>query len=396
MKNLKIGLTWNGNFNQLWSNGVRLNILFLLKLLQKSSNNYEVCLLTTTQGAIPEPPDHLKDIKIHYVDDKMDEMDLIIIIGAELSSQRVKRFKSKPNKKLVSYVCGNTYLIQALEVLYQPNNDIWYSNELCYDEIWYVPQQYENNHGFFKTLYRTNAIPVPFIWHNECLIKALVGVEKEFKMGNYKKSFSYNPNKEKKVIGVMEPNLNIVKYCMIPTMITEECYRTKVGRERIEKLMLFNSLKISKDKTFLSVLKTFDLFNDGKIRSEGRYQTGYIVSQYLDVVVSHQVFNPLNYLYMDIAYMGYPVLHNAWMCKDLGYYYEGSDVQQGAKKLQWIIENHDSHMQEYAENTKKVLARYSADNPTLVEAYDVLIKNVFEKGGNGNVEYDPTTNLYVS
>jgi hypothetical protein len=396
VKNLRIGITVQGDTSQsLWVNGLGLNILFLLRLLKKSPNDYYVCLLTPQPIPENQPhPDHLKGTDIFYAGDKVEDLDMVILMGSELAHDILMRFKSKPDKRLIAYQCGNKYILQTEQILFKPNDKDWYTNETCYDEVWYVPQQHENNHGFYKTLHRTNAIPVPFLWHNECLIKTLLEVETQFKLGKYKKGFSYDPKKEKKVIGVLEPNINIIKFCLIPTMIAEECYRTDIGKEKIAKLMLCSSQKISKDKTFLSNLKSLDLYKDGKISSEGRYAIAFILSQHMDIVVSHQIMNPLNYLYMDVAYMGYPILHNAWMCKDLGYYYEKCDVQQGAEKLKWILENHDSHIEEYKQNTSKVLARYSIENPLLSKVYDILIKNLFLHGNNGKLVYDENTNIY--
>jgi hypothetical protein len=191
----------------------------------------------------------------------------------------------------------------------------------------------------------------------------------------------------------MEPNLNIVKFSLIPAMIAEECYRGETGKKLIEKLMLTNSEKIAKNKEFLGIISTFDLYKDNKISSESRYQTAYILSQYIDVLVCHQILNPLNYLYLDAAYMGYPVLHNAPMCKDLGYYYEGSDTVDGAKKLDYILTKHDENIDKYNDRNDKALMRYYADNPKLVKTYDRLIHNLFNGGNNGLV-YNPKTNLY--
>jgi hypothetical protein len=117
------------------------------------------------------------------------------------------------------------------------------------------------------------------------------------------------------------------------------------------------------------------------------------MTQYLDILICHQILNPLNYLYLDVAFMGYPVLHNAPMCKDIGYYYEGSDTVDGAKMLDWILENHDNNLKEYEERNKKALFRYFADNRTLIETYDMLIHNLFN-GGNSRLVYDETTNNY--
>jgi hypothetical protein len=157
--------------------------------------------------------------------------------------------------------------------------------------------------------------------------------------------------------------------------------------------MITNSKDVSAHKEFLSILKTFDLYKDKKITAESRYQTSYIMTQYLDILICHQILNPLNYLYLDVAFMGYPVLHNAPMCKDIGYYYEGSDTVDGAKMLDWILENHDNNLKEYEERNKKALFRYFADNRTLIETYDMLIHNLFN-GGNSRLVYDETTNNY--
>jgi len=202
----------------------------------------------------------------------------------------------------------------------------------------------------------------------------------------------YDNKKEKKIIGVMEPNINIVKFGLLPAMLVEECYRGEVGKKYIEDLRITNTQKIKDNKKFISFIKTFDLFKDKKLSAESRYQTAFILTQYLDVVVSHQILNPLNYLYLDVAYMGYPILHNAELCKDLGYYYEGSDLLKGAKVLEDILLNHDKNINEYNERNNIVLNRYHADNKELISNYDMLIKNLWEKGNN-HLIYNPKTNL---
>ena len=135
----------------------------------------------------------------------------------------------------------------------------------------------------------------------------------------------------------MEPNINIVKYGLIPTMIAEESFRTETGKNHIDKLMITNGEKLKTNHEFLSIIKTFDLYKDGKITAESRYKTAFVLTQYFDVLISHQILNPLNYLYLDAAYLGYPVLHNATLCKDLGYYYDNSNTKQGAEMLNYIL-----------------------------------------------------------
>lgn len=395
MRDLKIGITLGlkTNTESIWTNGIKQNVLTLSHLLKRSNNNYQVTILNTIKVDWSEKPSYLKDYDICYFDEKYLDMDLIIVMGAQVESEKIKKFKSiKNDNKVISYKCGSNYILTTESVLFG-KEDKWSEFENYFDEVWYIPQQHETNLGYYHTLYRTNAVVVPFIWHHKFLTEAILDIEKGYKAGKFKKGFKYDSTKEKKALGVMEPNLNIVKFCLIPTMIAEESYRTETGKNKISKLMITNSKDVSKNKDFLSILKTFDLFNDGKITAESRYQTSYIVTQYLDILICHQLLNPLNYLYLDVAFMGYPVLHNAPMCKDVGYYYEGSDTIDGAKMLNWILENHDNNLKEYEQRNNKAIFRYFADNRTLIETYDMLIDNLFNSGNSGLV-YDETTNNY--
>ena len=396
VKKLKIGITigLKDNKESIWTNGIKQNVLMLIKLLKNSKNNYEIKLLNTIEVDWTEKPNYLKDVDICTFKDNFMDMDMLIVMGAQISNADIKNFKTNPNKKVISYKCGNNYVITMENILFKEEEDgKLHQFEEDYDEIWYIPQQDEVNSGFYKTLYRTNAFIVPFIWHNQYLLEALTDIEKGFKRGQFKKDYRYEVGKEKKRIGVMEPNLNIVKFSLIPTMVTEECYRGEIGKKHIDKLMLTNSEKIAKNKEFMSMIRTFDLFKDNKITAESRYQTAFILSQHIDVLVCHQILNPLNYLYLDAAYMGYPVLHNAPLCKDLGYYYENSDTVDGAKQLDYILTEHDKNIDAYNERNDKVLMRYYADNPKLVKTYDKLIHNLFN-GGNKDLIYEPKTNLY--
>ena len=397
MKNLKIGITigLKDNKESIWTNGIKQNVLILTRLLKNSGENYEIKLLNTIEVDWSEKPGYLKDVEICTFKDSYMEMDLLIVMGAQVSNADIKKFKeSDPNKRVVSYKCGNNYVITMENILFKEEEEgKVHQFEDSFDEVWYIPQQDEVNRGYYHTLYRTNSLIVPFLWHNQYLLEALTDIEVGFKNGQFKKDYRYRIGKEKKRIGVMEPNLNIVKFSLIPAMIAEECYRVETGKKLIEKLMLTNSEKIAKNKEFLGIISTFDLYKDNKISSESRYQTAYILSQYIDVLVCHQILNPLNYLYLDAAYMGYPVLHNAPMCKDLGYYYEGSDTVDGAKKLDYILTKHDENIDKYNDRNDKALMRYYADNPKLVKTYDRLIHNLFNGGNNGLV-YNSKTNLY--
>ena len=397
MENLKIGITLalKSYSESIWTNGMKQNVLMLAHLLKNSKNNYEVCILNSikVEGDKLTKAKYLEDLDIHYFDDKYMEMDLIIMMGAQIHESKILKFKEDKNKRYVAYKCGNNYILNTEKVLFGENQKNYIEYETTFDEVWYIPQQHETNFGFFKTVYRTNAVMVPFIWHHKFLLESVKEIENQYKEGKYKKGYKYVPHKEKKTIGIMEPNINIVKYALIPSLVVEECYRGEIGKEKINSLMITNAEKLKNNHEFMAIVKTFDLYKDKKVSGEARYQTAFILTQHLDALVCHQVLNPLNYLYMDAAFLGYPVLHNAPLCKDLGYYYEGSDTVGGAKQLDYILSEHDNNLSEYHGRNDKVLQRYHADNEVLVETYDKLIYNLFN-GGNKDLIYNPETNLF--
>ena len=181
MKNLKIGITLGlkDNKESIWTNGIKQNVLMLTRLLKNSSNNYEVTLLNTIEVDWTERPSYLNGIDIRTFKGNFMEMDMIIVMGAQISNDDIKKFKASGNKKVISYKCGNNYVITMENILFkEEDKGVLHQFEDSYDEVWYIPQQDEVNRGYFHTLYRTNSLIVPFIWHNQYLLEALTDIEK--------------------------------------------------------------------------------------------------------------------------------------------------------------------------------------------------------------------------
>jgi hypothetical protein len=103
----------------------------------------------------------------------------------------------------------------------------------------------------------TNPNPADFEVLEKFLFESVREIHKGFKEGKYTKDWQYDATKEKKILGIMEPNLNIVKFCLIPSMIAEESYRTVTGRKHIEKLRITNATNVSKNKEDNSSKSTF-------------------------------------------------------------------------------------------------------------------------------------------
>lgn len=406
-KNLKIGITINvGDDGKVdfWSNGLVQNIIMVAKLLKSSTKKYKVTLLNTNANAAAVTmPFDLKEYPIKSYAKYSSKQDLIIYLGCVVADEDIAGLKAKnPRFKSVSYVGGNPYVMEMERIMFknhfQNPGDAEYApfhNTLC-DEVWMVPQQERQNRGYLSVMHRTPAIAVPFVWDKMFVEREADFIDTSYQSENadaFKEPSYYQHTDLPKRLCVFEPNINVVKWSMIPVCIAEAFYRTNdKNKERILRMSVTNALKVAETPAYNSLIVKMDLHRDTKLFVENRYAMPFFLSQHTDIVVSHQWENPLNYAYLDALYLGFPLVHNAWMIKDAGYYYEGFDVDSGVKQLGKAIYKHNQD--EYDIRSEAVLTRYSADTPVLIEQYDKLIDNLFNRpGANFKTTYDCKTNL---
>ena len=144
-----------------------------------------------------------------------------------------------------------------------------------------------------------------------------------------------------KRLTVMEPNNDIVKFCMYPVFIAEEALSPAAAGHRDHAGDQRRAAGARESKEFIAVMNQLDIVRQHKAVFLGRYDTPQFLSEMTDVVISHQIENALNYFYFDVCWQGYPLVHNAYMCSDLGYYYEGNSVQNGCSQLLEVLTAHD-------------------------------------------------------
>jgi hypothetical protein len=388
-KPIKIGITLNLHDQaiKLFSNGIHQNTLYLGELLVNLG--YDVSFIATDKNlALCEEKEYKKIFYLEkfkvtkHSEILSNNFDVIFVIGYEIQLNILKILKYM-NTKIIFYACGNSYFIDSEKILYDQHKSIvnfpytYKKDAKLYDQIWSIPQMYHTNKSYFETLYRTECIEVPFIWSSKSisLITSCYGV------GNEEDLLYIKKNNTKKIV-IFEPNISIMKWCFPALLICENAYRQD-NDKMIERVFLNNI--VDKNETinqfnidFLNkIVKSLDLFADNKISIESRYNTLDFMKKHADIAVSHQMHNPLNYLYLDLAWMGWPIIHNAHLCKDVGYYYENFDYDMGGKILNEVILNHDSKKDEYLVKNRKVIDRYLPSNKELQKKYKKLVENLF-------------------
>lgn len=178
----------------------------------------------------------------------------------------------------------------------------------------------------------------------------------------------------------MEPNINMVKTSAVPIMITERLERKHP--ETLEKLSVFCGDGIKKKTDMINFVKELDSYKNKKMFFESRYPIVWTLLKHTDIVLCHQHQCALNYLYLDAAWMGYPVVHNSEYMKELGWYYEGNDAEKAVEHLKHVAyhfdeENHQN--EEYIKKSRAFAYRYMIDNPENIRGYEKLIDKAMNK-----------------
>lgn len=363
---LRIGITigLRSADESLWINGIKQNAVFLAEALKSSALVQSVWLVNTTQVTISSSlPWDLKRWPTVRFEDVKDTLDVLIELGGQIDAEQTDYLKSR-GTRLVSYCCGVEY-IQAMEsILF--NKPLWGYNLFInqrYDAVWVIPQVEPSSGPFFSILRRRPVTVVPFVWHP-------MFIEERSKL--YADNGCYVPGNWPKRLSVMEPNLNVVKFCLYPILIAEEAQRRQP--DAIGHLHVTNSEHLAKEsKEFIALMNHLDMVRNHKVRFVGNYSTPQFLSEMTDIVISHQWENALNYFYLEVCWQGYPLVHNAHLVFNLGYYYPGNDVHTGSARLLEAIAHHDDNAATYRARQRKLIARFLPDNPLVIQQYESLL-----------------------
>lgn len=369
-RSLNIGITigLHHEAESLWVNGIKQNALYLMKLFQQSPLGHQVTLVNTTHVKITSNlPWDTKRFRVRSFDDAKDSLNVLIELGGQIDQQQTAYLQAR-GAKVVSYCCGPEYvhMMQAM-IFGRRHAETVFINQ-CYDQVWIIPQVVDTSAGFFSILRRQPVREVPFVWDPMCV---------EERSAALPHHGEYRPSEQAKRLSIMEPNIDVTKFCLYPILIAELGYR-KFGK-KISYVHATNTEHLAKGSPeFIGVAHHLDLVRDSKISFVGYYNTPQFLSEYTDIVISHQSGLALNYFYFDVCWNGYALVHNALICRDLGYFYKNNDVDDGCRQLERAIDFHDEHWQNYKNAQREIIGKFLPSNPRQIEAYDRLINELFK------------------
>jgi hypothetical protein len=388
VKDIKIGITLLifKEVTSFFSNGINQNSLFLCELLLNIGFDVYFIIEDTRLLDVDDVSlsSYFYDSRFKYKkysEILYSEFNLIITLSFSYGELFVYNYLRYLNTKHVGYFCGNSYIIESEKILYSQHkirqNDEYeftINGHPKYDEIWSIPQMSELNLDYWTILYRCTCIEVPFVWSTNAITLSCNASKCSENDLCYK-----NRGLEKK-IAIFEPNISIMKWALPSVLICDYAYR----KNNLIKHLYITNINSSSSPTnefnlkqFNKIVNPLNLVKDKKCSIESRYNTLCFMKDHADIVVSHQWGNPLNYLYFDLAWMGWPILHNAYLCKNVGYFYENFNLIDASKILENILIEHDKNVDLYIKKNREAISVFLPNNVELQNKYKNLVLKFF-------------------
>ena len=357
---MRIGISFLSHEHQsVWLGGMLQNVVFLAQALARLPFVSTAVLIDTgTQRALPrEAAAVAPELRVLSQHEAGDAVDVIIEMGSMLDVQWLDLMRAR-GRKVVHYCRSQPLAALAEPVLFErpaPN-----LRPDRYDEIWLLHKDREFA-PMLRCLHRCPAHFVPFIWGPAFVAQR--GAE----LAAHGVAYNYAAHTARRDqargawrLAVFEPNRSVTKSASVPLLICDEAERDAPGA--VSFLYAVNTMHMKEHPTLLHLANSLDLVRTHRASFEGRHDIASFVAQYADAVVSHQWTCEQNYLYFDVLYGDYPLIHNSpWLAEaGAGYYYPGFDIKAGARALLSAHAHHDAVLDTYRARSH---ALFEAVNP---------------------------------
>ncbi|WP_324251751.1 DUF2827 family protein [Burkholderia ambifaria] len=340
------------------------NILFFARLLRGLPFVTDVVLLDCgDQKRLPPDADGLlPGLRLIPPREATDLIDVAVEMGGGLDIEWIDYIR-KLGKRVVFLCCGQPYVGLIEPSLF--NRGGYFSRAQRCDEIWILSKDRALK-PMLEALHRCPAFEVPFLWHPMLVERRIRDVEQ----AGYR--FGYAPKQDDRSVRAMkvaifEPNISVVKSCVVPMLICDAAYRRCPAG--IERLHLLNSAHMVGHPTFDFIIRSLALQSAAKVELQHRHDFVGYMSQFADVVITHQWCNDQNIAYLDALYGGYPLVHNSPWLEGVGYAYRDFDINAGSEQLIRVATSHDAGHAAYVEAARLFLAGLGPDKPANREAY---------------------------
>lgn len=357
----------------LFENGLKQNVHFLHQMFASSPNCKRAFLLNHGEAKPIIPASYpVKAKDVVYTADVIDQLDYVIGVGTAIEKPLVDQLHSR-GAKVIGYKGGNGAIMNMEAIgshgyhAGKPGEGSEaYFDYQSFDAIWVTPQHMHTCRSWYETIYQCPVHEVPQVWSPAMIEATKVP------------GFGYKPGKRPWRVGVMDPNNTVMKTSHWPMLICERAFRE--DPTRWASFLVTNSIQFVENPAFksfalaMSAAHARNAAGTGSIMSfEPRFVASQFLATHADAIVTHQWENDLNYLYYDVLYGGYPLIHNSKRLADYGYCYHDFDAEDGALMLTIAFARHDELLSEYRAKNQKLFQALNPKSTALQSAHERLL-----------------------
>lgn len=361
-RKLRVGVTiaLRDGAQSIWENGIFQNCAFLVQLLNQSPAVKRAVLVNGGDAVDPGPDMMLKDrgIAIMGLAEALQSLDVVIEMSALLPGEWVTAFRAKGGRNAWMRV-GNDYVIDIERAMFnKPGGSLLLGKK--FDAIWTLPQYEYSCLDYFSLTARAPVRIVPHLWSPQFFDRGIATLQQGVRFG-------YQPGRPRWRVCCFEPNMCLVKTSIIPMACVEEAYRARPAF--LERFHVMNTAQIKDNPSFLHYARSLDVVNHGLASFDARFTVYEVMAKLGDCVISHQWENAQNYLYYELLYGDYPLVHNSPILRGHGYYYPDFDSQEGGQALLRAFDQHDAGLDSYRAKTKALMRELDYSNPANIDTY---------------------------
>lgn len=372
----------------MFSNGIVQNAFFLYQCLEAIGYN---CQFLCGE-ANPSPFEHdklsVKQITTDSTIFNPSQYHTIITVTRRISPE-IHALCQKHHVRIISLICGNCYVLDQEDFVRGLVGDSisFLGESRNIDEQWLIPS-YHHSLEYMELIRKKPATLVPHLWAPSILKKYA-----PLALGKPESSMFYDPKNRKNPkinIIIMEPNMSMMKTAWMPLLACEKLHTLRP--DLIEHVFVFNFPEHKNSWTMVESLSV-----GPKVRKFARKSVAEIMwhfntqSECFPIFLSHQMLNSLNYIYYELLYYGFPLIHNSPDLDGCGYMYPENHISKCVEQLLMAYRTHNSMLETYKEKATRYLCRVDPFDATVQAAFDKQMRVSMEQ--SFSIRSEPSSNV---
>ena len=369
MDNKRVGIITGDT--GLFSSGLIQNAYFIYMVYKKLGYKCDLLCWNSNYTKLDYNDIPIKTITEDETKFKVSNYKLIITVSAGITEKLYKQCK-KYKVYVAGFVCGNLLCMNLERWIMPTSSSSVIGKERPVDALWVIGA-FEYMKTYVELMRGVRARMVPHLW-SPCLLE-------DHTSNRFKKSVSdlmYNPalrTTNKIDIIIIESNINFVKTALVPVMAAEKFHIDNPSL--LNQVFVFGFPMQSKDaEHIVNNLTIKDKVRKFKSLHISEVMTHFNKGDTMPIFVSHQLYTHWNYLYYELMYYGYPLVHNSNLLKDYCYQYNEFDISTCAEKIKEACLNHNENVQQQLTNNRKYLESIDPAGPESMAVWKALAESV--------------------